>query len=320
MFLNLEIIFHFCMMMGVIIAMGSNNWFSMWLGLEMTLMSFIPIMSNKNKLNSESCIKYFIIQSLSSSVMMMGVIMMSMKANLELILMMSIMLKLGMSPFHTWMLSMIEGLNYYSIFILLTIMKIIPLTMISYMNANLNLMIMISLIVGAIAGLNQNSIKKMICYSSILNMAFTISCINNNPTWMSYFMIYSASLFLFILIVKKLNFLFVNQFIFNNYNSSIKMTTWLSLLSMGGFPPLMGFYGKMMVLLYMYKSSNMLTLTLMIMTSLITMFFYMRIIFLSMMFFNHLPSWMSQIQIKFNSFMLIASTLMPLVLFNLKSL
>nr|YP_008992960.1 NADH dehydrogenase subunit 2 [Leptobelus gazella]AEE89598.1 NADH dehydrogenase subunit 2 [Leptobelus gazella] len=319
MLLNLEIMFHFCMMMGVIIATGSNNWFTMWIGLELSLMSFIPIMSNKTKLNSESCIKYFIIQSLSSSIMMMGVIMMSTSTNYKLMLALSIMLKLGMSPFHTWVISIAEGINYNSIFIMLTIMKLAPINMLSYMSMNLSLLIIMSLIMGSISGLNQNSIKKMISYSSIFNLSFIISCINNFYIWITYFIIYSISLLLMTMIIMKTNFLYVNQLILNNFNKSIKLTLWMILLSMGGFPPLLGFFGKLMVLMYIFNTKNSLMLMLMILGSLIVMFFYMRMIFLSIMFFSDLIKWNISFKIKFNSFILISTLMIPIILFNLKS-
>nr|YP_009692113.1 NADH dehydrogenase subunit 2 [Leptocentrus albolineatus]QEG98457.1 NADH dehydrogenase subunit 2 [Leptocentrus albolineatus] len=320
MYMNLEIMFHFCMMMGVIMAISSNTWFSIWVGLELSLMCFIPIMSNKLKLNSESCIKYFIIQSLSSSVLMMGVILTSMEINqMKMMLMMAILLKLGVSPLHTWVLSIIEGMKYYSIFIMLTLMKLPPLTLISYNNLNLNFIIMASLITGAISGLNQNSIKKIFSYSSIFNMAFMISCINTNTIWLTYFILYSLSLMLMNIIVMKLNINFINQLILNKFNSPLKLSSWMTMLSMGGFPPLMGFFSKMIIIKQVLIMNNLLILTMMIMSSLIIMFFYMRMTFLSMMLYMNMPKWM-MIKFNFNSYMIISSLLLPMLLFNLKSI
>nr|YP_010963549.1 NADH dehydrogenase subunit 2 [Hemicentrus obliquus]WKZ08032.1 NADH dehydrogenase subunit 2 [Hemicentrus obliquus] len=319
MLINKKIMFNFGMMMGVIISMSSNNWFSVWMGLELSLMCFIPIMSAKNKLNSESCIKYFIIQSLSSSIMMMGVIMMSMKSDDKLMLMLAIMLKLGMPPFHTWALSIIEGMNYYSILIFITLMKMIPFQMLSYMNTNLALFTTLGLMVGSISGLNQNSIKKLILYSSIFNMSLIISCISSYMIWMNYFWLYFISMIMFNSIIMKMGINFINQMMFNNYSNLTKIMCWVSLLSMGGFPPTLTFYSKFLVLKHLNSINNHIIMVMIIISSLIVMFFYMRMIFLSIMFFHDLPKWLIMIKAKFYSSMVMSLILFTTAFFNLKS-
>nr|YP_009692087.1 NADH dehydrogenase subunit 2 [Hypsauchenia hardwickii]QEG98431.1 NADH dehydrogenase subunit 2 [Hypsauchenia hardwickii] len=316
--MNLEIMFNFLMMMGVIMAISSNNWFSMWLMLEVTLMCFLPIMSNKNKLNSESCIKYFIIQSLSSSIMMMGVIMMSMEYT-NLILLLSLMLKLGVAPFHSWALSIVEGMQYYPILLFLTLTKLIPIYMLSYLSKNLMLIVIISLIIGSISGLIQNSMKKILVYSSVFNMALIMSSINNHSTWFCYYVFYCISLFLLITVIHSMNLNFINQLIFNNIKIFPKLTIWMVLLSMSGFPPFIGFWAKLIVLKQVLELNNLLLLVLMIMLSLIIMFFYTRTIFISLMFFSDLPKWMLINKFKFNSYLIYMNLIMPIMLFNLKS-
>uniref|UniRef100_UPI00315D699E NADH dehydrogenase subunit 2 n=1 Tax=Centrotypus assamensis TaxID=3038120 RepID=UPI00315D699E len=316
---NSMIMFMFCMVMGVTMSISSNNWFSVWVGLEMSLMSFLPMMSNKSKLNSESCIKYFIMQSLSSSIMMMGVIMMSNETSYEPILMLAMMIKLGVSPFHTWMISIIEGLNFYSTFMLLTLMKMIPFQILMYTNQNLTLFIVMSLLAGSVSGLNQNSIKKMLSYSSIFNMAFIISCISNYTIWMYFFWLYSMSLLLLTMMMTNMNLNFINQFMFNTYSNLVKIMTWLTLLSMGGFPPLMGFFGKLMVIKMMYTKNNIAIMMLMIIMSLITMFFYMRMIFISVMMSNCMPKWLNVMKPKINFYIVPLTMMIPMIMFNLKS-
>nr|YP_010271131.1 NADH dehydrogenase subunit 2 [Anchon yunnanense]UKB86896.1 NADH dehydrogenase subunit 2 [Anchon yunnanense] len=319
MFMNLEIMFNFSMMMGVIMAMSSNNWFSIWIGLEMSTMSFIPMMSTNKKLNSESCIKFFIVQSLSSSIMMMGVIMMSMSSKSNLLLLLAILLKLGVSPFHTWMMSIIEGMKYYSIFVLLTIMKWVPLQMMSYINVNLVIPVFMSLITGSMAGLNQNSIKKMITYSSIFNLSFMMTSIHNETIWLTYLMIYTILVGLLMMMVNKMNMMFMNQLMFNTNNMN-KTTLWIALLALGGLPPMMGFFIKMTILKQLWMTSSVMLMTLMIVTSLIIMFFYMRMTVLSMLFYNTIPKWMTKLKVKLNSYMIMVMMMTPMLMFNLKSL
>nr|YP_010692626.1 NADH dehydrogenase subunit 2 [Machaerotypus stigmosus]WBV77367.1 NADH dehydrogenase subunit 2 [Machaerotypus stigmosus] len=320
MLMNFEILFNFCMVMGVTIAMSSNNWLTIWLGLELSMMCFVPVMSNKFKLNSESCIKYFIIQSLSSSIMMMGVIMMSMFISNTTILSMSIMLKLGVSPLHTWVISIIEGMSYYSIFIMFTLMKLAPINMLSYINENFDLFIIFGLLVGSISGLNQNSIKKILTYSSIFNMSLIISSLNSMEIWLTFFFVYSISLMLMNYLIMKLNFNFINQMMINNFNIYVKMCCWFAILSMGGFPPLPGFFAKLMVIKLLIMNNEFMIIAIMMMTSLIVMFFYTRMVILSIILFFNMPKWLMSNKLNFNSFAIMTSFMLPLMVLNLKSL
>nr|YP_010271157.1 NADH dehydrogenase subunit 2 [Tricentrus longivalvulatus]UKB86922.1 NADH dehydrogenase subunit 2 [Tricentrus longivalvulatus] len=318
MLMNTEILFNFSLMMGVIIAMSSNNWIMIWLGLELSMMCFMPIMSNKNKLNSESCIKYFIVQSLGSSIMMMGVIMMSIDTY-NTILIMAILLKLGVSPFHTWVISIIEGMSYYPIFIMFTLIKLAPINMLSYMSMNLNLFVIFSSMVGSLSGLNQNSIKKILSYSSIFNMSFILASICIMEIWLTFILMYSMSLMLLMYLIEKLNLNFINQIMINNYSIPAKMCCWFTLLSMGGFPPLMGFFGKMLVIKFLININEFLTSSIIIMTSLIVMFFYTRMAMMSIIMFFNLPKWLLSNKTNFNSFLVMTSLTLPLIVFNLKS-
>ena len=48
--------------------MSSNSWFGAWIGLEINLISFIPLMSNvKHKYNTEASLKYFTVQMVCSN-------------------------------------------------------------------------------------------------------------------------------------------------------------------------------------------------------------------------------------------------------------
>nr|YP_009692100.1 NADH dehydrogenase subunit 2 [Maurya qinlingensis]QEG98444.1 NADH dehydrogenase subunit 2 [Maurya qinlingensis] len=320
MLMNFEILFNFCMVMGVTIAMSSNNWLTIWLGLELSMMCFMPIMSNKFKLNSESCIKYFIVQSLSSSIMMMGVIMMSTLISNTTMLSLSLMLKLGVSPLHTWVVSVIEGMSYYSIFMMLTLMKLAPINMLSYINEDFNLFIILGLLVGSISGLNQNSIKKILTYSSIFNMSLIISSLDSTEIWLTFFLVYSVSLMLLNYLITKLNFNFINQMIINNFNIYVKMCCWFAILSMGGFPPLPGFFAKLMVIKFLIIKNEFLTIFIVIMTSLIVMFFYTRMVILSVILFFNMPKWLLSTKLNFNSFIVMTSFMLPLMVLNLKSL
>nr|YP_010363525.1 NADH dehydrogenase subunit 2 [Atkinsoniella uniguttata]UNZ12626.1 NADH dehydrogenase subunit 2 [Atkinsoniella uniguttata] len=287
-----KLLFNTTMIIGVMVCICSNNWMMMWSGLEISLISFLPLMISSNQLSSESMMKYFIIQSMSSSILMLGLLslMMMMKMS-TFILMVSLLLKIGMAPFHNWVLSVVEGLHYKSIFIMLTLLKISPLMILSYINSIIWIPIILSLILGSILGINQNSMRKILAYSSIYNLGFICSCINEISLWLIYMMIYMFMLMCIILMIFKLNISYLNQIMINEFDLKTKISFWMLMMSFGGVPPMLGFMSKLMLFEYIIKNNQMMILMIMLISSLIVMFYYIRCTYMSVMISSILMKW-----------------------------
>nr|YP_010736910.1 NADH dehydrogenase subunit 2 [Idioscopus ventrispinus]WEP24797.1 NADH dehydrogenase subunit 2 [Idioscopus ventrispinus] len=287
------ILFYSNMLLGVVLSLSSNNWVMIWMGLELSLMCIIPLMNSSMTTSSECTMKYFIVQSMSSSIFILGVILMMLNYDFyyKMIIMLSMMLKMGVAPFHAWIISLIEGLNYMMMFNLLTIMKIVPMMVIINMNLNLNLIIIYTLIVGAISGLTQNSMSKILTYSSIFNMGFMIYCSNNLSLWFLYFIVYSINLLMISLILMSNNINYLNQFLINKVDLKTKAVIWILMLSSGGMPPLMGFLPKLIVIELSINYNDWVVSLMMITTSLLTMFYYNRLCFLSSLLSSLIMKW-----------------------------
>nr|QUO99348.1 NADH dehydrogenase subunit 2 [Atkinsoniella grahami] len=287
-----KLLYYTTMIIGVMVCICSNNWMMMWAGLEISLLSFLPIMSTKNSLSSESMMKYFIIQGMSSSLLMFGFLFMLMKIEMSnYIVNISLLLKIGMAPFHNWVLSVVEGLNYECVFLLLSLMKISPLMIISYVNEMLWIPVIISLVVGATLGINQNSMRKILGYSSVYNLGFTCSCISEMSLWLIYMLIYSFMLICVIFYIKKLNIFYYNQIMMNEFDLKMKISFWLMMLSFGGIPPMLGFLGKLMLFEFLISSNQMMILAFMIVSSLTIMFYYVRSTYMSIMLSSIFMKW-----------------------------
>nr|YP_009907530.1 NADH dehydrogenase subunit 2 [Bothrogonia tongmaiana]QLI54087.1 NADH dehydrogenase subunit 2 [Bothrogonia tongmaiana] len=309
------------MVLGVLVSISTNNFIMLWSGLELSLMSFIPMMSSKNLLSSESMMKYFIVQSMSSSIMISGLVLMGINTmQSEYLIVTSVLIKIGMAPFHNWMLTVIEGMSYQMILIMLTMMKVPPLMVISYMNVTLYLPIIISLIVGAIWGINQNSVRKMLGYSSIYNMAYMCSCIKMISIWSMFMINYSIIITSVLLMFMKLNIYYFNQMMVNSFNKSMNISIWMLMLSLGGIPPMMGFLGKLMVLEYLLSINQFALTALMVVSSLPVMFYYMRCSFMSMTMSSISMKWLTLSPSKILNNLLIINILMTITLISVKSL
>nr|WMV00363.1 NADH dehydrogenase subunit 2 [Maoricicada iolanthe] len=269
---------------GIMISISSNNWLGCWVGIEMNMVSFLPIMANKMSIYaSESMIKYFIIQSMGSSLLLMSIII-NMMTDLNYMIMISLMIKIGCPPFHFWYVSVIEGLSWMVCFILMTIQKIIPMVMLSYLNVNMSLFIIMACIWGCIGGLGYSSMRKIIAYSSIYNLSWIFSGIMIiNYSWMIYYFIYSFTLMAVCYMFNLFNINYINQFIMSSFNFSKSIMMMIIFMSMGGLPPFLGFFPKLIMIYCLLLNKMLFICILLLMTALIVLFFYLRIVITTLM-------------------------------------
>nr|QZZ18258.1 NADH dehydrogenase subunit 2 [Dikraneurini sp. SL-2021a] len=309
------------MIVGVMLCLSSNNWIMIWCGLEITLVSFLPIMVSNSMNASESTMKYFMIQSISSAMLMLGLIMMLSKINMgEKSITIAILLKMGIAPMHNWVLSIIEGMKFESVLILLTILKLPPIMITSYLSSKLLMIIMTTMIMGSMMGLNQNSTRKMIVYSSIFNLGLLLSVIKANNFWMSFWFMYSVLIWVLIKYMSELKTNYVNQMMINDKSLIKNVNLWFLLMSMGGLPPFMGFLMKLMVIEFLMLTNMYLVMVILITCSLIVMFFYTRMMFLIMMFFSLKSKLMMYNQSFINSSLMIINLMIIPVMLTIKSL
>nr|YP_010757439.1 NADH dehydrogenase subunit 2 [Nephotettix parvus]WEU77782.1 NADH dehydrogenase subunit 2 [Nephotettix parvus] len=283
------------MMIGVIITICSNNWVSLWIGMEISMLSFIPLMMSNKITSSQSMIQYFIIQSLASTMFLFSIITMLVGANMELnemLMVISMLIKIGIAPFHNWVLNIIESMDYMIMMFLLTIMKLPPLTAMYHINSGmLTIPMLISITISSVSSLNQSSLRKMLGFSSIYNMTLIISSISTMKISLIFMLIYSINLFMLVYLIESMKINFINQFVFNEFTLWLKMNLWINMLSMAGFPPLVGFLSKMMIIQMLISLNEMFLVSLIMMTSLLILMFYTRLVFSSMLISNTFKKW-----------------------------
>nr|YP_010265400.1 NADH dehydrogenase subunit 2 [Cyphoderus aff. similis]UIR97912.1 NADH dehydrogenase subunit 2 [Cyphoderus aff. similis] len=295
-------LFFFFLSLGTLISVSANNWFTVWLGLEINLMSMIPIMINKvNQLCSEASIKYFITQALASVMLIfsstINLFMSSM--NLEMInimLIIALLMKSGMAPFHTWFPQVISSMNWIQSLTLFTWQKVAPLLLLtSSASIYITAAAISSAVIGSISGFNQTIMKLLLTFSSVSHSGWMVlACSINFKLWMIYFMIYSLLVTSIITLIcnkysKVIEINYINQSLFFKI-------TWVSLIfSLGGLPPLLGFLSKLLVINKLTTFSMFFTIAMLILSSLISLFWYLRMIYSTSML-NH-----SMIKINFMS-------------------
>nr|AMW67995.1 NADH dehydrogenase subunit 2 [Inocellia fujiana] len=325
----------FCMLVGsTIFTISSNSWLGAWMGLEINLLSFIPLMSNtKNIFSTEASLKYFLTQAFASSTLVFFIIFsfliylnyfsLHMNNSMKMLMLSSLFLKLGAAPFHFWFPSVAENLTWLMNLILLTWQKIAPMILISYISNEIYMQFIaiFSTLIGSLGGLNQTNLRKIMAFSSINHIGWMISSlIMNNNLWKIYFLIYSLLTILMILIFMNFNLFFINQiYLSMNFNLMNKFLLFMNFLSLGGLPPFLGFFPKWMIINNLILNNYFFLLTIMSMLTLINLFFYLRLALNSFLMLNMEQKWFIKINFKMNYFLISMSTisLLSLPLFTL---
>nr|YP_009045442.1 NADH dehydrogenase subunit 2 [Bhagadatta austenia]AHA03793.1 NADH dehydrogenase subunit 2 [Bhagadatta austenia] len=296
-----KMFFLFILFFSTLISISSNSWLGCWIGLEINLLSFIPLMSTPNNLlNSEASLKYFLTQSIASInflfYIMLNLFFMKNYLNnlFSIIINSTLFMKMGSAPFHYWFPNIMEGLSWFNCFILMTWQKITPMILLSYyFNFNyLYFILIINTLVGAIGSFNQTSLRKLMAFSSINNLGWMLSAMSiSENLWLIYFIFYSIFSFIVCFLFYIINIFFVNQLFFFNMNFLIKISILINFLSLGGLPPFMGFFPKWLIINYLMINNFFIINFCIIMFSLILLFIYIRIIFLSLMFYSFKLKW-----------------------------
>nr|URX54344.1 NADH dehydrogenase subunit 2 [Cryptotermes cavifrons] len=290
---------------GILISISSNSWLGAWMGLEINLMSFIPLMSSQeNIFTAEASLKYFIIQALASSMLLFLVAMEALinqtpllgGGNIhEYVIVSPLLLKMGAAPVHWWFPSVMEGLSWENCLLMMTVQKMAPMMLTSYlMNTSpLTLVIMMmSVAVGSVGGMNQTSLRKILTYSSINHTGWMLAALlGGSNLWAMYFAVYSLLTLTMTTITKSYNIAFINQTMSMNGKTTIKFALFTTLLSLGGLPPFVGFLPKWAVIQTMVMNNMSGVMTMMVVMSLVTLYYYLRMCYSSFVTLHDETKW-----------------------------
>merc|ERR1711894_565002 len=250
--------FYLLILISIILALRITSDLLLWIRLELNILRFLPIMSSKENIEIENSIKYFLIQRWASVIFLMRFFFFYIINNAFYILInLSLFIKLGIRPFHSWFISILKtsSLNILFIVIFLTlffILILLPRTL---------------------------SINKVLAISSINNV-ISLKII------FIYLRIYIYLLIGFINIYK-----FYGLNIFTQINSIIFFDKFIMLIifiSLGGIPPLLGFLGKIIILKILLNNFIRITIIFAIIaSSLLLLYFYLSRIYF---YLTNIPS------------------------------
>tara|TARA_B100000780_G_scaffold34054_1_gene21259 strand:+ start:1939 stop:3561 length:1623 start_codon:yes stop_codon:yes gene_type:complete len=217
----------------------------------------------------------------------------------------SLFFKLAVAPFHVWAPNVYEGSPSSSTFLFSVVPKLAIFVllmrifyysfygMIEYWRYFIVVVIILTIIVGSFGGLEQRKLKSLLVYSSISHMgysliAFSTGTFEGIQMLFCYLVIYSFSGLsiwsIFILVRLKTNYNskqnkdLTDLLLLGKSNSMLALFFTTVLLSIAGFPPMIGFLVKISVFLTAIESSMYFVALVSILCSVVATFYYIRII------------------------------------------
>nr|ABD49455.1 NADH dehydrogenase subunit 2 [Phrynosoma hernandesi] len=281
---------------GTIITASSHHWLMAWIGLEMNTLAIIPMISKQHHPRAtEAATKYFLTQATASTMILFSsttnawqtgtwdIINMT-NPTANMLFTMAIAMKLGLAPMHFWLPEVLQGSTIKTALIIATWQKLAPMTLIFMTSNNLSttvllMMAMISTLLGGWAGLNQTQTRKIMAYSSITHLGWMAAISTIMPSILllnlTLYLLMTTSMFYTLILLSSKNI--KNMATSSTTSPMITTSAMMTLLSLGGLPPLSGFMPKWLILEELTTQNFAPTATVLALSALLGLFFYLRL-------------------------------------------
>nr|YP_003540872.1 NADH dehydrogenase subunit 2 [Imantodes cenchoa]ACD77408.1 NADH dehydrogenase subunit 2 [Imantodes cenchoa] len=281
---------------------STTHWLMTWVCLEINTLSMTPIISKPNHPRAtEAATKYFLTQTLASTTMLFAATMNALStSNWDMnltsmptattIITLALMMKMAAAPFHFWLPEVSQGTTTLTTLTILTWQKIAPLMilLITHNKTNTTLTLtsaILSVTIGGLGGLNQTQMRKLMAFSSIAHTGWVLTTITMAP---------NISILTFIIYTTATTPMFLSINLSNTTTIKDIGTMWttsphlmlvlsITILSLAGLPPLTGFMPKWLILNKMIYHNMIIEATMMAMTSILSLYMYMRLVYTSSM-------------------------------------
>nr|AEF12774.1 NADH dehydrogenase subunit 2 [Amphibolurus centralis] len=284
---------------GTLTVTSANHWLTAWLGLELNMISILPMITKqKHHRSTEAATKYFLTQATASALMLFSSTLNAWQTGswnitqlnneLACIFMISALtMKMGAAPAHFWLPEVLQGSTLTTTLLITTWQKIAPITLLytisNHTQSNILLPIgLLSILVGGWGGINQTQLRKMMAYSSIAHLGWTMTAISIAPNIalmnIIIYMTMSTPFFLLLTTTSSKTLQTITTTWIHTPTATIIMT--FLMLSMAGLPPLTGFTPKLLILDKLITHKLTLTAATMALLSLLSLIFYLRTTYL----------------------------------------
>ena len=289
-----------------LLLVSSLNWLSFYLAIELQALTLFILVAIKrdSAYSTEAGLKYFVLGALSSGLFLFGcVLLYGVTGEISIqginsvitadagkvLITVSLLFKLSIAPFHMWAPDVYEGAPTVITALLAIVPKVAVFSILVQIGAVASMVLgcaTFSIIYGSVGALNQTKIKRLLAYSGIAHMGFTllggaIESFESIQAGLIYIIVYTIMSICSFSIILSLNLrkdLIIEFSGLSRDNSVIAFTLGLVFLSIAGIPPLTGFLSKWFVLLAGVSGGYYLIAIMVVISSVIGGVYYVRVV------------------------------------------
>ena len=309
--------------LGMMIMISSNDLMVFYMGLELqSLALYVLATFNRDQLkSSEAGLKYFVLSALSSGLLLYGCSLIygfSGSTNFDIIsnqlnsdeyvltfgivfILVGLAFKISAVPFHMWAPDVYEGSPTSVTLFFTMVPKIAALTVfirflyIPFLNLIDQWQMIIiflsiaSMLFGAIAAIGQTNIKRLVAYSSIGHIGYTLAGlatgsnegIQSSIVYMSIYVVMNLALFSCLLMLKRGETYYEDIEDLAGLSKNhplLSLSLLVILFSLAGIPPLAGFFAKFYIFTAVLEQSMYFLAIVGLLSTVVAAFYYLRII------------------------------------------
>ena len=309
--------------LGMMIMISSNDLIVFYMGLELqSLALYVLATFNRDQLkSSEAGLKYFVLSALSSGLLLYGCSLIygfTGSTNFNIIsdqlnsneyattfgivfILVGIAFKISAVPFHMWAPDVYEGSPTSVTLFFSIVPKIAALTvfirflyvpflnLIDQWQMILVFLSIASMLFGAIAAIGQTNLKRLIAYSSIGHIGYTLAGlaagsndgIQSSVIYIAIYIFMNLGLFSCLLMMKRNNKYFEDIEDLSGLSKNhplLSLSFLIILFSLAGIPPLAGFFAKFYIFKSVLEQSMYFLAIVGLLSTVVAAFYYLRII------------------------------------------
>ena len=309
--------------LGMILMISSYDLIIFYLGLELQSLSLYILASFKrnNEKSTEAGLKYFVLSALASGILLYGcsfIYGFTGSTNFEIIsinlseantgavfgivfIMVGLAFKVSAAPFHMWTPDVYEGspTSVTSFFALVpkiaaiaVFIRFMYVPFINVINQWQTIIIFLSIasmILGAVAAIGQNNIKRLMAYSTIGHMGYALAGlatgtnqgIQSTIIYLTIYLVMNLGVFGCIFMMKRENVFYEDINDLSGLSKNHPMLAFCFLIiffSLAGIPPLAGFFAKFYIFMTVIEVKMYALAIIGLVTTVVSAFYYLRIV------------------------------------------
>ena len=309
--------------LGMLLMVSSYDLIVFYLGLELQSLCLYILASFKreDEKSTEAGLKYFVLSALASGLLLYGCSLIygfTGSTNFEVIsnnldssnkasifgivfIIVGLAFKISAVPFHMWTPDVYEGsptsvTSFFALIpkiaalaVFIRFMYVPFINVIDQWQTIIIFLSIASMILGAVAAIGQNNIKRLMAYSSIGHMGYALaglatvtnSGVQGTIIYLTIYLVMNLGAFGCIFMMKRENTFLENISDLSGLSKNhplLALSFLITLFSLAGIPPLAGFFAKFYIFMAVIESKMYALAIIGLLTTVVSAFYYLRII------------------------------------------